>query len=139
MGDSVWLTLALPQWFFPTILAPFSAGPLTLIPAAGVLALLAGLGLAVLRRRREALWFLIPAAASHVLVAVAGLMRGDLGQDASNAVLLTFLAAQLVLCGGLIWRLKRARPEAGLLFVFAMAYALFAALIAAMSFTDVWL
>ena len=139
MGNAVWLTLALPQWYFPALLAPFAAGPLTLIPASGALALLAGGGMAVVRRRREPLWFLVPAVASHVLVAVAGLMRGRLDQDASNPVLIAFLVAQLVLCGFLIWRLRRARVEAALLTVFAMTYALFAAFIASMSFNDVWL
>lgn len=139
MENAVSLTLALPQWYFPAILAPFAAGPLTLIPAAGVLALLAGAAMAALRRRREALWFLVPAAADHILVAVAGLMRGGLDQDVSNPVLIAFLVAQLVLCGGLVWRLRKARVEAALLTVFAMTYALFAAFIASMSFTDVWL
>lgn len=139
MENAVSLTLALPQWYFPAILAPFAAGPLTLIPAAGVLALLVGAGMAAVRRRREALWFLVPAVADHVLVAVAGVMRGDLRDDVSNPVLIAFLVAQLVLCGVLVWRLRQARAEAALLTVFAMTYALFAAFIASMSFNDVWL
>lgn len=139
MGNAAWLTLALPQWYFPAFLAPFAAGGLTLIPAVGVLALLIALGLAAVRRRREVVWFLGPAAASHVLVAIAGLMRGRLEENASNVVLIVFLVAQLVGCGVLIWRLRRARVEAALLTVFALTYALFAAFIASMSFNDVWL
>ncbi|MCS6627497.1 hypothetical protein N0B44_31795 [Roseibacterium beibuensis] len=139
MGNAAWLTLALPQWYFPAFLSPFAAGGLTIIPAVGTLALLIALGSAVIRRRREIVWFLVPVAASHVLVAVAGLMRGGLGQDTANPILLIFLAAQLILCGVLVWRLRRARFEAALLSVFAMTYAVFAAFIAAMALTDVWL
>lgn len=39
MGNAIWLFFALPEWYFSTILQPFSAGPLTVIPALGIVSL----------------------------------------------------------------------------------------------------
>lgn len=42
MGNAIWLFFALPDWYFSSILAPFSAGVLSTIPAAGIICLLVG-------------------------------------------------------------------------------------------------
>jgi hypothetical protein len=139
MSNAIWLSLSLPKWYFQTILTPFAVGPLTMIPAAGVVALAIAVVMSSVRRRRESLWFFATAAASQLLVAIAGLLRGKVEDEASNPLLLGFLLAQLVFCGWRIWRSDKARVEALLLSLFTLTYALFAAFIAAMSFSDTWL
>ncbi len=55
MGNAVWLFLALPQWFFSSILMPFGAGALTIIPALGVVCFGIAATLGV-RLRAKKLW-----------------------------------------------------------------------------------
>jgi hypothetical protein len=52
---------------------------------------------------------------------------------------LRFLGVQLMICGYLLYRLIGARLEASILSFFCMTYALFAAFIATMAFSDTWL
>lgn len=139
MNNAIWLLLATPGWYFSTILAPLSAGLFTAIPALGVLCLLAGVVLSVIRRRKGTLLFLIPFAASQAFVGLAGAMRGQFRTDESGFVLLAFVTGQLVLAVYLVWRLKGARVPAVLLALFSLSYALFAAFVAGMALTDNWL
>jgi hypothetical protein len=137
MGNALWLFFALPDWYFTTILMPFSAGPVTAIPASGIIALAAGLAFAIAGREPSILWGLVSVAASHLLVSVAGLFRGQL--EDSGLVFLGFLFAQLV---GLVYMVfvSHESRRAGLCIAwFCGTYALFAAFIASMSFADSWL
>jgi len=146
---AVWLPIALPLWYlvaFLALAAPLAAGPLPLVPAAGTLSLGVGLFLAKRERQPELLLFLAPFALSEVLVTVAGLMRGLVreGQGSPalvqlvNAGLLVFVAVQIVVCACLIYRL-RARSAAIALAIFSLTYAIFAAFVAGMAFSDSWL
>lgn len=139
MGNAIWLSLALPEWYFSTVVAPFSAGALSAIPAIGVVCLVIGSIWGGLKRWRELLVFSTMPIASQVLVAVAGFVRGAVEASASNFVLSVFLLFQLALAGYFVFRLKDTRPQALMLAVFGMSYAFFASFIASMAFGDVWL
>ncbi len=139
MGNAIWLILAVPQWYFSTVLQPTSGGMLTAVPAVGVLALAVGLMLAFTRRERRLFLFMIPFGASELFVATAGVLRGQLRGSSGELILLTFLALQLLLAGFLIFRSKRNRRAASAFAIFSVTYAAFAAFIAGMSFTDDWL
>ena len=139
MGNALWLILALPEWFFPSVLMPFAAGPLTLIPALGTVCLAIGIGLGVMKHK-PALWlFLIPALFCEALVGIAGLFRGELRGSASEWALVAFLIFQLALCGYLVWRVRGARTAAVPLALFSLTYAMYAAFIASMAFSDSWM
>lgn len=139
MYNALWLFFAVPQWYVTTILAPFSAGPLTAIPALGVVCLIVGLVLGLMESRKGLLLFLLLPAASQGLVVVAGFMRGMLPNDGSHLYLSAFMVLQIAAAGYLVFRLRGARWAAFALSVFTVSYALFAAFVAGMSFTDVWL
>ncbi len=139
MGNAIWLTFALPEWYFSSILAPFSAGLLTAIPALGIVGLAIGAVWGLMKRRRGLLMFLLLPAASQVLVVVAGFMRGLLRDEASQPFLLAFLLLQIVVAGFFVFHLNGARLPAAALAVFTVSYALFAAFVAAMAFSDTWL
>ena len=139
MGNAVWLFFALPDWYFSTILAPFSAGVLTVVPAVGIVGLVVGTVWGAAKRRRALLIFLVLPAASQALVAVAGIMRGDLRNHESEVILWTFLVLQAVAAGYFVFRLNGARLPASALAVFALSYAFFASFVASMAFSDVWL
>lgn len=139
MASAVWLFVALPIWYFSTIFAPFGAGVLTAIPALGVLCLAVGVVLAILSRETGLWLFLLLPAASQLLVAVAGLMRGSLPHSASHPILFIFFLLQIALAGYLVWRLTGARRPATMLAAFSSSYAFFAAFVALMAFSDDWL
>lgn len=140
MGNAIWLFTALPGWFFPSILSPLQAGPLSLIPSAGIACLLIGLVLAILGRRQPRLFaFVIPVLLTQGFVALAGFLRGQLTNDTATAVIYGFFAVQLVLAGILVYRAGGARIAAAFLALFALSYAWFAGFIAGMAFTNQWL
>lgn len=139
MESAIWLLLSLPLWYFSTLLAPFSAGVLSAIPAMGTASLLVGAVWGLMDRRSGLLLFLILPAASQALVAVSGSMRGSFGRDDDLTFLLVFVVLQLLAATYLVFRLKGARAPATALAVFSSSYALFAAFIAGMAFTDTWL
>lgn len=138
MGNLIWLSCALPSWFVGAAMRPFSGGVLTLVPAIGLLALLIGAAMGVIRRKPRLLLFLWPVAFSQLFVAAAGLFRGQLVHGV-DLVVGAFMVAQLLAAGYLIWRLNGARIEAAILSVFVACYGLFAGFIATMSFSDSWL
>jgi hypothetical protein len=143
MGNAIWLFTALPSWYLGAALAPFSAGALTLIPAVGLLSLIIGVILGAVQRRRQLMWFLLLFVSSEVLVAISGVMRGQVSPSGPanllDAGLLIFLGAQFAVSGFLIYRVKAARASASALGVFSVTYAAAAIFVAAMSFTDNWL
>lgn len=138
MGNALWLFVALAKWYFPSVLAPFSAGPLTLIPAIGVVCLAIGVVLGIRARVPALLFFGLLALISHAYVALAGFLRGTM-DDSSSPIFLVFLLLQVVLAGYLVYRIKGARLPAIFLAIFTSTYAFFASFIAAMSFSDTWL
>ncbi|WP_375427496.1 hypothetical protein [uncultured Sphingomonas sp.] len=139
MGNALWLVLALPKWYFSTILAPLSAGPLTIVPAIGVICLVIGTALGILRKQKLLLAFIAPFLLSELFVAISGFYRGRLPGSAGNSILLIFLLLTLITSSYVLYRAKGARLTGTLLFVFSLTYALFAAFVAAMSFSDSWL
>ena len=139
MGNAIWLFTALPKWFLSSVLSPFSAGALTLIPAIGTVCLAIGIVLAV-RLRAKALWsFVVPALISQAFVAVAGFFRGAFDSSTAEPILGTFLAIQLVLSLYLVYRQRKTWLPATLLAAFSISYAFHAWFIATMAFTDNWL
>jgi hypothetical protein len=141
MGNAVWLFLAVPAWYSSTIVSPFSAGPLSAIPALGILSLTIGVVLGIVKRKTSLLIFLLLPTASQILVVVAGFMRGAFRSDANQLTLwiLTFVLLQMAGAGYIVWRLKGARGPATAIAVFTSSYAVFAAFVAAMAFSDDWL
>ncbi len=139
MTNAVWLLLALPLWYFVTLGDPLGAGPLSAVPVFGTICLVAGLILGLSERPRRLFLFLIPATASELFVATAGAMRGQLPGESSHPALLLFIGFQVVFSGYLIYGLKGARWAAVALALFSVSYALFAAFVAAMAFSDRWL
>lgn len=141
MGNAVWLFWALPKWFFSTVMHPLDAGPLSTVPALGVIFLLAGLTLGLIGREPRLLLFLVPFAFSQIFVSIAGALRGQLRGASSELplLLLLFVAAEVVLVIYLIYYLAGARGAAAAFAVFSLTYALFAAFVASMSFSDTWL
>jgi len=142
MNNAIWLLTALPTWYSEGAAHPFSGGALTLVPAIGLLSLLIGIIMGAIARRRGLLWFLLPFAFSECLVCVAGVMRGRVPYSQSaplEIALYIFLAAQVAVCGYLIYRLKGARISATALAIFSVTYAVAGMFVAGMSFTDNWL
>lgn len=139
MNNALWLLASLPEWYFSTLLAPLSAGPLSLVPALGALSLIAGIGLGISVRRRDLWLFGIPFLLTEALVAFAGFYRGQVDEAISKPVLLIFLALILLISVSLVWRMQGARLPALLLAIFSVTYGLFGAFVAAMSFSDNWL
>ena len=89
------------------------------------------------------LWiFLLLPAASQILVVVAGFKRGAFQHDANQLapwIIGTFMLLQIVGAAYIVWRLKGARGPAAAIAIFTSSYALFAAFVAAMAFSDNWL
>lgn len=139
MGNAIWLFFALPEWYFLSILAPFSAGVLSMIPAAGIVCLLVGAVWGAMKRRPGLLLFLLLPLASQVLVAVAGFMRGEVSHGVSEIVLSAFFWGQAAVAAFFVFRMNGARLPAGFLGLFSLSYAVFASFVASMSFSDVWL
>jgi hypothetical protein len=139
MGNAIWLFFALPDWYFSSILAPFSAGVLSMIPAAGIVCLLIGGVWGAVKRRAGLLIFLLLPLLRQVLVAAAGYMRGDVDNDTSEVVLSVFFWSQVAIAAYFVFRLQGARLPAVLLGLFSLSYAVFASFVASMSFSDVWL
>ncbi len=137
MHSASWLFLSLPVWFFQTLAHPFSAGALSFVPFIGCLCLFAGVMLGILKRDARLTLFLISPALSEALAAIAGLMRGKLADP--SILLVLFLGLQGLGMGYLVFRLRDVRLPAILLAVFGFAFALEAAFIAAMSFSDTWI
>jgi len=138
MGNAVWLFIAQAEWYFPCILAPLSAGALTLIPTIGIVALAIGVVLGVRAQEPGLLFFGLLAFASHVYVAIAGFLRGTV-HDGNSPIFYAFLLVQIAVALFLVYRIRSARLSAMFLAIFTSSYAYFAAFIAAMSFSDTWL
>lgn len=110
------------------------------LPAwAGVLGLALGIALAVGKRERRLLWFLLPLLLTQLFLFAAGLFHGQLDGSFLQWTLGGFLLAQIALALLLILRLEGARLAASGLGAFVLSYAWTGQFIAAMSFSDVWL
>jgi hypothetical protein len=141
MNNAAWLSLALPEWYFSTILAPLGAGPLSAIPAFGTACLGIGVVLGFAAGERSLFLFLIPAAITELFVAIAGAMRGLAPYDSHilTVALSLFVGLQIILAIYLVFAMKGARLAATALALFSVTYAMFATFIAGMSITNDWL
>jgi len=142
VGNALWLSWAVPFWYFITIASPFSAGPLSAIPALGVLSLAIGVIWGVVKREGSLLVFLIPFAASEIFAIVAGFWRGAFIRDPAHLLAWisgAFLLLQIAGSAYVVWKLKGARWPAAAVAIFNSSYALFAIFVAGMSFSDSWL
>jgi hypothetical protein len=142
MGNALWLFWAVPSWYFATIVSPFSTGVLSAIPSLGILSLAIGIVVGFARRETRLLVFLLLPATTQILVAVAGLSRGALQRDPNHLsgwILGTFMLLQIAGAVCMVWRLGGARWPAAAIAMFTSTYALFAAFVAAMAFSDDWL
>ena len=140
MSNVIWLSFSLPLWYFSSLLHPFDAGFLSLVPAIGIVCLVVGACLTFARRNTALSWVLASVLLSQVFVALAGFLRGEVSQDEQLfAVTATFLCVQLVCLVLLLWYSKGARAASIPLAFFGGTYALFAAFVAVMAFSDTWL
>jgi hypothetical protein len=139
MGNALWLMWGLPVWFFSTVAHPFSTGPLSLIPFLGVISLVAGVICGVIKRDERLLPFLLSVSLSEVYVAVAGLLRGRVQDFPATVAGYGFIAVQLATVLLIAIRTKNPKVASLLLGIFCFTYALAAAFLAAMSFTNSWL
>ena len=138
MDDAIWLFASTPQWFV------FNSGGLKpdalgAIPMLGVASLVVGVALAVIRREKRLVAFLIPFLASQVLLVLAGLSRGRVAQGTADTILYAFLGMQAILAAVLIWRFRDARLAAAALAIFSLCYALFASFVATNAMANSWL
>jgi hypothetical protein len=85
MGNAIWLLRALPEWFFESIRHPIIGGPLSAIPAFGVVCLAVGVVLGFARRQEKLLLFLLSPIASEVLVAISGIFRGRIPEGGDGS------------------------------------------------------
>ena len=142
MGNAVWLTLAIPKWFFSTLLAPFAGGPLTLLPSAGSVCLGIGVFEAVRHRQWRLSLIAFSFLLSEVFGALSGLLRGQytIQSHQSPSILInTFLGSQLIINMFFLYWFKNARVSALFLVVFCLIYALFTLFVAEMSLQEAWL
>jgi hypothetical protein len=142
VGNALWLFFAVPKWYCSTIVSPFSAGALSAIPALGILSLAIGVVVGLAKREASLLAFLLPSAASQILVVVAGFLRGAFQHDPNHLALWiigTFMLLQIVGAAYIVWRLEGARWPAAAIAIFTSSYASFAAFVAGMAFSDNWL
>ena len=139
MSDAIWLFFGLPKWYLSNLLDPFDVGPLSIVPFVGILSLVVGLALGV-RKRDRFLWrFGLPFLASQLLVAVAGLLRGDLPGSQAVFVLAPFMFVILGWSSYLVYKATGARVPAFFLAVFTLSYAAYASFVSWMSFADSWM
>lgn len=141
MGNAFWLFTVVPAWYCVTIASPFGAGLLSAIPAFGILSLAIGIVGGVAKREMRLTMFVLPIAASEILVAAAGFLRGTFRYDPNYLVTWivgAFVLFQIAGAAYVVWRLDGARWSAGALAIFTSSYALFAGFVAVMAFTDDW-
>jgi hypothetical protein len=142
VGNAIWLFWLVPVEYFSTIVAPFSAGPLSVIPALGTLSLAIGVVAGIAKREMRLLIFLLLPAASQILLVVAGFQRGAFQHDAIQLgvwIIWTFMLLQIAGAAYVVWRLKGARGPAAAMAIFTSSYGLYAAFAASMAFHDDWL
>lgn len=139
MNNALWLLLALPVWYFSAAAVAFQERWLTLIPAAGALCLMIGVIGGILMRRSRLLYFATPLVFSELIVGFSGFFRGKFKESEANTILVSFLVFEFIILIFLVYRMKGYRLPAFSLAIFSLTYAVFAALIASMSFSDKWL
>ena len=137
MTDLFGLFTALPVGYFLFATQVANGDLLSLIPATGMIALIAGLLLILYQKAWRSSWLLTSIVLSEILVIVAGLLRGRF--DNPGPWLALFVAIQLALLATLVFRLKSIRLTTVPLAYFAFTFALAAAGLADMSFTDSWI
>lgn len=139
MGNAIWLLLAVPKWYLSTVLAPLSAGLLTLVPAAGTFCLLFGVVGGVMKKSGGLLFFLLSFLFSEIFVAVAGVFRGHVPNGVAGPATMAFLITQVTFCAYILYRMRNTAASTVALAIFSTSYALFSAFVGAMSFSDTWL
>ena len=137
MENVVWLSLAYPGWYVSTLRAPFAHIWLTTIPASGVVALAAGLILALVKREPAVLLAVGAFLISHAYVAIAAFFRGQYSD--SGPSLIAFLVVVAALVVFMIVRARASRLAAILVGWFTVTYALFSGFVGSMAFADVWM
>jgi hypothetical protein len=137
------LFFAVPDWYFSALAAPFSAGALSAVPAFGTVCLLFGAVLGLIKRRAGLLLFLAVPAVSQTLIVVAsltaGMIRGDTGLSLLALLVPLLVWTQVLFAAFLIFHLRGARLAAAPLAIFACTYADFAAFVAGMAYSGIWL
>ena len=140
MGNAIWLFLALPKWYFGSLLPPFGDPILTAIPASGGFALIVGALLSLFGERNlNLLWIVASVLVSQLYVAIAGFLRGQMPADSVSWPFWCFISVQLAIIALLVWRSHGNRIAASVLGWFGITYAFFAAFVSEMALYDVWL
>lgn len=133
------LIFSLPVWFLSTLQHPFGHGGLSGIPFAGILCLVFGVAVGVVRGQVRLLWFLAPLALSFAHVALAGLFHDRVRGLATLVVSLVFACVELASIGFALVRAKGGLLAAVPIAAFCLVFALFTAVVAAMAFSGEWL
>lgn len=141
METATILLLTLPKTFFSALAAVNTSDVaiVGLVSWTGTVGLAVGTIEGIRRRQSKLLWLSLSPLLSHVLIASAFLLQGQVHGRLVSWTSWTFLAFQIVLLSFLVFRFKGARVPAVSLSIFGMTYALFSAFISTMAFTDTWL
>lgn len=124
MGNVLWHSCVMPVVFLSN-------------PCVAFLSLIGCMVIMADRPERRLLQFLLPLGLSQALFVMAGMIPGKI-PDAS-ALVITFLCVEAILCGVLIYRLRRTALGASMIALFCVSYAFFAALTTIGSFQNTWL
>lgn len=138
MGSAAWLSIRLPLWYFKSVLHPFTAGVLTIVPAMGVWCLTVGTVFVITRKQWNFLFFLLSITFSHAYVALSGFLRGEFPQG-SISLALIFLSLQITAIGFAAYKCIKDWATIPLIAAFCITYAVYAQFVAGMSLSDVWL
>jgi hypothetical protein len=141
METATILLLTLPKTFFSALAAIHTSGVAVvgLVSWTGTIGLAVGMIEGIRRRQAKLLWLSLSPLLSHVLIASAFLLQGQIHGKLVSWITWPFLAFQMALLSFLVFRFKGARVPAVSLSIFGMTYALFSAFISTMAFTDTWL
>lgn len=112
---------------------------LSLIPAIGVMALIAG-GVLAFRHPSRVLWWCgLSFLVSELSQLLAYPFTGEVSSQAVGSVLLAFLGVQLLVTGFATYRARTRLAAAVLFAVFSLIFALFTSFIGGMSLTGTWI
>lgn len=113
--------------------------PLTVVPTAGIIGFLLGMGLAIKSRRWRLIVFIVPSILCFAFAYLPDCLRGHMADDQFDWLLEGLLLLLTICLGYLVFRFKDARWAAFFLAIFVMCLALIAAAGAEMAFTGMWI
>jgi hypothetical protein len=131
------LVTFLPGMYVAVVFAPGVPLLLAAIPVSGLIALVAGSWVAVLRRERSVLWLAVPVALSHLYFGVAAMFFAGQVTDAGLAFW-SFMIVELALVVAIVAYARSSRLAAILVGWFTATYALAAGVLTGSTLTGNW-